>query len=86
MLHKQYILIIINVDVFMKFFIFQSKVRIAARHRKNVSLFRTCVPLLFITLTFIMFSIMYWLYFDLREQLSDHRTKIQQGTTKQKLN
>lgn len=27
-----------------------------------------------------MFSIMYWLYFDLREQLSDHRAKIQQGT------
>lgn len=22
---------------------------------------------------------MYWLYFDLREQLSDHRSKIEQG-------
>lgn len=30
---------------------------------------------------------MYWLYFDLREQLSDHRSKIEQGecaTNKQK--
>lgn len=61
----------------------QSKIQIAKRHRKHYSFLRTCAPLLFIFSVFLLISLMYWLYFDLREQLSDHRSKIEQGECKQ---
>lgn len=61
----------------------QSKVQIAKRHRKHYSFLRTCVPLLFIFSVFLLISLMYWLYFDLREQLSNHRSKIEQGECNQ---
>lgn len=57
----------------------QSKIQIAKRHRKHYSFLRTCAPLMFIFSVFLLISLMYWLYFDLREQLSDHRSKIEQG-------
>lgn len=60
----------------------QSKIHIAKRHRKHYSFLRTCAPLLFIFSVFLLISLMYWLYFDLREQLSDHRSKIEQGECK----
>ncbi|XP_031624412.1 uncharacterized protein LOC116341445 isoform X1 [Contarinia nasturtii] len=57
-----------------------SKIQIAKRHRKHYSFLRTCVPLLFIFSVFLLISLMYWLYFDLREQLSEHRTKLEQAS------
>lgn len=57
----------------------QSKIQIAKSHRKHYSFLRSSATLLFVFSVFLFVSIMYWLYFDLREQLSDHRSKIEQG-------
>ncbi|XP_037033461.1 uncharacterized protein LOC119072370 isoform X2 [Bradysia coprophila] len=56
-----------------------SKVPVSTRCRnKRYSCFRTCGPLVFILIIVVLFGFMYWLYFDLRQQLSEHRTKIEQ--------
>lgn len=46
---------------------------------KRFSYLRTCGPVIFIVTIFLLFTLMYWLYFDLREQLLDQRMRIEQG-------
>ncbi|KAJ6647115.1 hypothetical protein Bhyg_02335 [Pseudolycoriella hygida] len=56
-----------------------SKAPMSTRCRtKRYSCFRTCGPLVFILIIVMLFGFMYWLYFDLRQQLSEHRMKIEQ--------
>uniref|UniRef100_A0A182S6U9 Uncharacterized protein n=1 Tax=Anopheles maculatus TaxID=74869 RepID=A0A182S6U9_9DIPT len=58
----------------------QPKVRTQSRCRtKRFSCLRTCGPLLFVSCIFISLGFMYWLYFDIRQQISQYRIRIEQG-------
>lgn len=57
----------------------QSKVHIARRHRRHLPFFRTCVPILFVFSVILVCTVMIWQYYALYEQLSDNRSKIEQG-------
>ncbi|KFB48577.1 hypothetical protein ZHAS_00016891 [Anopheles sinensis] len=58
----------------------QPKVRTQSRCRtKRFSCLRTCGPLLFVSCIFISLAFMYWLYFDIRQQISQYRIRIEQG-------
>ncbi|XP_068148119.1 polyamine-modulated factor 1-binding protein 1 [Drosophila tropicalis] len=46
-------------------------------HRKN-NYFRTCGPVLIGITSVLIVAILYWLYFDLRQQISDYRHKIEE--------
>jgi len=39
-----------------------------------------CGPLLLGIIGILIVAILYWLYFDLRQQLTDYRQKIEDGT------
>ncbi|XP_050093085.1 uncharacterized protein LOC126576046 isoform X2 [Anopheles aquasalis] len=55
------------------------KVRTQSRCRsKRFSCLRTCGPLLFVSCIFISLGFMYWLYFDIRQQISQYRIRIEQ--------
>uniref|UniRef100_A0A8W7P3D8 Uncharacterized protein n=1 Tax=Anopheles coluzzii TaxID=1518534 RepID=A0A8W7P3D8_ANOCL len=57
----------------------QPKVRTQSRCRtKRFSCLRTCGPLLFVSCIFISLGFMYWLYFDIRQQISQYRIRIEQ--------
>ncbi|XP_035784916.1 A-kinase anchor protein 9-like isoform X1 [Anopheles albimanus] len=57
----------------------QPKVRTQSRCRsKRFSCLRTCAPLLFVSCIFISLGFMYWLYFDIRQQISQYRIRIEQ--------
>uniref|UniRef100_A0AAG5DK16 Uncharacterized protein n=1 Tax=Anopheles atroparvus TaxID=41427 RepID=A0AAG5DK16_ANOAO len=57
----------------------QPKVRTQSRCRtKRFSCLRTCGPLLFVSCIFISLAFMYWLYFDIRQQISQYRIRIEQ--------
>ncbi|KAH8404076.1 hypothetical protein KR215_009020 [Drosophila sulfurigaster] len=46
-------------------------------HRKKLY-FRKCAPFLFGITTALFVGILYWLYFDLRQQISDYRQKVEE--------
>lgn len=46
---------------------------------KRHTFIRTCGPLIIAICIFLLFGFMYWLYFDLRQQIYDHRMRIEQG-------
>jgi len=50
-------------------------------HRKKLFL-RKCGPFLFGITTALFVGILYWLYFDLRQQISDYRQKVEDGKYK----
>lgn len=58
-----------------------TKVRSSSRCRgvKRLSLLRTCGPFLLITCMLFSLGFVYWLYFDIREQIADYRIRIEQG-------
>lgn len=59
-----------------------TKVRSNSRCRgvKRLSLFRTCGPFMLITCMLFSLGFVYWLYFDIREQIADYRIRIEQGS------
>lgn len=57
----------------------KSKIQISRRHQKHLSFFRTCVPVLFVFSVVLVCTVMVWQYYALYEQLSDNRSKIEQG-------
>lgn len=57
----------------------QSKVHISRRHRRHLPFFRTCVPILFVFSVILVCTVMIWQYYALYEQLTDNRSKIEQG-------
>ncbi|XP_055619179.1 uncharacterized protein LOC129764285 isoform X1 [Toxorhynchites rutilus septentrionalis] len=57
----------------------QPKVRAQSRcRRKRFSCLRTCGPLLLVSCIFLSLGFMYWLYFDIRQQVSEYRIRIEQ--------
>lgn len=49
---------------------------------KRYTCLRSCGLLVLMASILILFGLMYWLYFDLRQQIYDHRIKIEQGIFK----
>lgn len=62
---------------------FQTNVAGSSRrsHRK-IAYFRMCGPLLLGIIGILIVGILYWLYFDLRQQLYDYRQKMEEGACK----
>ncbi|XP_039449759.1 uncharacterized protein LOC120428747 isoform X1 [Culex pipiens pallens] len=57
----------------------QPKVRAQSRcRRKRFSCVRTCGPLVLVSCIFLSLGFMYWLYFDIRQQVSEYRIRIEQ--------
>ncbi|XP_058838786.1 adventurous-gliding motility protein Z [Topomyia yanbarensis] len=57
----------------------QPKVRAQSRcRRKRFSCVRTCGPLILVSCIFLSLGFMYWLYFDIRQQVSEYRIRIEQ--------
>lgn len=57
----------------------QPKVRTQSRcRRKRFSCVRTCGPLILVSCIFLSLGFMYWLYFDIRQQVSEYRIRIEQ--------
>ncbi|XP_058466788.1 centrosomal protein of 128 kDa isoform X2 [Malaya genurostris] len=55
------------------------KVRTQSRcRRKRFSCVRTCGPLILVSCIFLSLGFMYWLYFDIRQQVSEYRIRIEQ--------
>ncbi|XP_001360877.4 uncharacterized protein [Drosophila pseudoobscura] len=48
------------------------------RSHRKMAYFRMCGPLLLGIIGILIVSILYWLYFDLRQQMSDYRQKIEE--------
>ncbi|KMY96217.1 uncharacterized protein LOC27208453 isoform X1 [Drosophila simulans] len=48
------------------------------RSHRKIAYFRMCGPLLFGIMGILIVGILYWLYFDLRQQLTDYRQKIEE--------
>lgn len=59
-----------------------TKVRSGSRCRgvKRLAVFRACGPLVLIMCMLLSLAFVYWLYFDIREQMADYRIRIEQGT------
>jgi len=58
---------------------FQTNVAGSRRSHRKIAYFRMCGPLLFGIMGILIVGILYWLYFDLRQQLTDYRQKIEEG-------
>ncbi|XP_021697466.1 uncharacterized protein LOC5574423 isoform X2 [Aedes aegypti] len=55
------------------------KVRTQSRcRRKRFSCVRTCGPLILVSCIFLSLGFMYWLYFDIRQQVAEYRIRIEQ--------
>lgn len=48
-------------------------------HTRRIQFLRTCGLVILITCMFLSLGFIYWLYFDIREQISDYRIRIEQG-------
>ncbi|XP_062542681.1 myosin-10 isoform X2 [Armigeres subalbatus] len=55
------------------------KIRTQSRcRRKRFSCVRTCGPLILVSCIFLSLGFMYWLYFDIRQQVAEYRIRIEQ--------
>ncbi|XP_017070184.1 uncharacterized protein LOC108107263 isoform X2 [Drosophila eugracilis] len=52
--------------------------RSSRRSHRKIAFFRMCGPLLLGIIGILIVAILYWLYFDLRQQLTDYRQKIEE--------
>lgn len=74
----------VNVCMLMScaFVLIQMSVASIRRNNKKQIYIRKCGPVLFGITTVFFVSILYWVYFDLRQQISDYQLKFEEGKNK----